>query len=190
VTDRQKQIVEMAIKLTAEHGIQSVTIKNLAKEIGVSEPALYRHFKSKFDILNAVIDYFIMMIKPTTKELDKMENSIEAIRILFNNHLKIFEKNNNLARIIFSESNFKNDDRLLRKIKNLMETSMERILTVIKKGQQNGQIRKDIQPVSIFRMIIGSLRLLVTQWSISKMEFDLLREGQMLCEDILKVIRN
>ena len=190
MTNRQKQIVEMAIKLTAEHGIQSVTIKNLAKEIGVSEPALYRHFKSKFDILNAVIDYFIMMIKPTTKELDKMENTIEAIRILFNNHLKIFEKNNNLARIIFSESNFKNDDRLLRKIKNLMETSMERILTVIKKGQQNGQIRKDIQPVSIFRMIIGSLRLLVTQWSISKMEFDLLREGQMLCEDILKVIRN
>ncbi len=63
-TERQQQIVETAIKLIADKGIQNLTTKNLAEEIGISEPAIYRHFSNKLEILKAVITNFQIKMKP------------------------------------------------------------------------------------------------------------------------------
>ena len=189
MTQRQEQIVEKAIKLIAEHGIQSVTIKNLAHEIGVSEPALYRHFKNKFEILDAVIEFFILKAQPAIKKLREAQNPLVGIENFIKMHFKIFNENNNLGRVIFSESNFQNEAKLLGKLTNLMNGSRITLENVITKGQAVGQIRSDIDSSSIFRIIIGSLRLLVTQWSMSNMAFNLQDEGDKLCNDIIKIIK-
>ncbi len=57
-TARQKEITEVALELISEKGIQGLTIKNLANKIGITEPAIYRHYDSKIDILIAVLDLF------------------------------------------------------------------------------------------------------------------------------------
>lgn len=46
-TVRQKQIIQQSIQLIADKGIQGLTIKNISKSIGISEPAIYRHFDNK-----------------------------------------------------------------------------------------------------------------------------------------------
>jgi AcrR family transcriptional regulator len=45
LSDRQKEIIEVSLALIAENGIQGLTIKNLAKRIGFSESAIYRHYE-------------------------------------------------------------------------------------------------------------------------------------------------
>jgi AcrR family transcriptional regulator len=47
LTVRQKDILKAAIAIIANQGYEKLTIKNLATKIGVTEAALYRHFKSK-----------------------------------------------------------------------------------------------------------------------------------------------
>jgi len=44
---RQKEIISAARKLIVKYGSEHVTVKRMANEIGVSEAAIYRHFKSK-----------------------------------------------------------------------------------------------------------------------------------------------
>ena len=51
LTERQQEILDKSIEIISRKGIQGLTIKNLSKEIGISEPAIYRHFESKTDIL-------------------------------------------------------------------------------------------------------------------------------------------
>ncbi|MBT6686787.1 MAG: TetR/AcrR family transcriptional regulator [Bacteroidetes bacterium] len=51
-------MVEVALELIANKGIQGLTIKNLAKKIGITEPAIYRHFDSKIHILITILDLF------------------------------------------------------------------------------------------------------------------------------------
>ena len=58
LTERQQQIVNISIDLIAGQGIQNLTIKNISKEVGFSEPAIYRHFDSKYDIIMAMLDSF------------------------------------------------------------------------------------------------------------------------------------
>ena len=62
-SERQIQIIEAATKRIDKYGIQELTTKNLAADIGLSEAALYRHFKSKNDILLGMLSYFIIGMK-------------------------------------------------------------------------------------------------------------------------------
>ena len=90
-SERQQQIVETAIKLIADKGIQNLTTKNLAKEIGISEPALYRHFSSKLEILKAVITNFQIKMQPALEKLNKSVNSLNKIESFILEHLKIIK---------------------------------------------------------------------------------------------------
>jgi TetR/AcrR family transcriptional regulator, fatty acid metabolism regulator protein len=187
-SERQQQIIETAIKLIAEKGIQNLTIRNLSEEIGVTEPALYRHFDNKLEILKAVIKYFRIKMQPAIKNLDKSINSLNKIESFILEHLKIISQNPNLAKVIFSEANFQNEENLILKMNNMMKQSHIILETVVQSGQSRNEIRTDVTSLSIIRMIIGSMRLLVTQWSMSGMIFNLETEGKQLCADMKKLI--
>ncbi|WP_204358524.1 TetR/AcrR family transcriptional regulator [Streptosporangium sp. 'caverna'] len=49
------EIKEIALRQLAEGGISSVALTRIAKELGLSGPALYRYFGSRDDLLNALI---------------------------------------------------------------------------------------------------------------------------------------
>ena len=187
-SERQQQIIETAIKLIADKGIQNLTTKNLAKEIGISEPALYRHFNNKLEILKAVIVNFQNKMKPALEKLNKSLNSLNKIESFILEHLKIISQNPDFAKVIFSEANFQNEENLILKMNNMMNQSHKILETVVQSGQHNNEIRSDVSSLSIIRMIIGSMRLLVTQWSMSGMVFNLETEGKQLCNDMKKII--
>ncbi len=187
-SERQQQIVETAIKIIAQRGIQNLTIKNIASEIGISEPALYRHFSSKLEILKAVITYFQIKMQPALEKLKRSIISINKIESFMLEHFKIINQNPDFAKVIFSEANFQNEESLIIKMNNMMSQSHKILETIILSGQQKIEIRTDISSLNIIRMIIGSMRLLVTQWSMSGMIFNLETEGKQLCDDIKKII--
>jgi len=187
-SDRQKQIVEVAVKLIAEHGIQYLTIKHIAAEIGVSEPALYRHFDSKLDILKAMIDSFQLLMQPAFEKQKTKKNSLDKIEAFMLEHFRIFNLNNDFAKVIFSESNFRNEEVLMTSLNKMMNNSRRMLEDIIISGQRKNDIRSDVSSISLSRLLIGSMRFLVTQWSLSGMIFDLENEARQLCEDIKKLI--
>lgn len=54
--DRRDQILAAAIGLFAENGFRGTTTKQLAAGAGITEPVLYRHFKTKGDLYAAIIE--------------------------------------------------------------------------------------------------------------------------------------
>ncbi|WP_333784686.1 TetR/AcrR family transcriptional regulator [Thermocrinis sp.] len=52
--DTKKRILEVALKLFSERGIKETTVKDIAKEVGITEGAIYRHFISKDELVNTV----------------------------------------------------------------------------------------------------------------------------------------
>ncbi len=185
---RQQQIIESAIKIIAEKGVQNLTTKNLAEEIGITEPALYRHFNNKLNIMESIIMYFQERMQIAIQELESDESAIQRIRDFFLTHLRIMQQNPNFALVIFSEANFRFDDYLMSKMSNMMNRSQNLLETSIQSGQRKQELVSTISSISISRLLIGSLRLLITQWSISGLIFDLEAEGMKLCDDILKLI--
>ncbi len=56
LTDRQQAIVDQAIEMISEGGIASMTMRKLSERLGITEPAIYRHFENKTAILTAMLN--------------------------------------------------------------------------------------------------------------------------------------
>src|SRR5262245_9611722 len=54
---RKRQIVETALELVAEHGADAVSAQLIADTIGLSQPAVFRHFPTKEAVWMAVIGW-------------------------------------------------------------------------------------------------------------------------------------
>ena len=54
--ERRMAIVEAATELFAAKGFRGTTTRELANNVGVTEPVLYQHFKTKNDLYNALLE--------------------------------------------------------------------------------------------------------------------------------------
>lgn len=181
LTDRQNEIVETALKLIADHGIQSLTIKNIANGIGVTEPAIYRHFASKSAILSSILDSFEEISESVLESGDQVESSpLNAIEHFLVDRYRRFSENPKLAKVMFSEELFLGDADLSTRMLKIMHSHKERMHKVITRGQKSREIRGDVDSLSLFRTIFGAMRLLVKQWCLSGFAFDLQKEGANL----------
>jgi AcrR family transcriptional regulator len=55
--ERRSQILLVAIRLFSQHGFSGTTTKEIARQAGVSEAMVFRHFATKSDLYDAILDY-------------------------------------------------------------------------------------------------------------------------------------
>lgn len=189
LTVRQKDILKAAIAIIANQGYEKLTIKNLATKIGVTEAALYRHFKSKREIVTMILSYFEELSTRVLNEIYESNNApLENIRKFVEDRYILFGKNPDLAKVMFSEELFKNDPTFKGQFQCIMHKHKQAMESYLIQAQKDGIIRKDISSLQLFRLIIGSMRFTITQWNLSDGAFDLPTEGSDLFESILKLI--
>ncbi len=191
-TNRQIEIMEAATARIDKHGIQNLTIKNLAADIGLSEPALYRHFKSKNEILLSLLNYFIAEMKNRIKSLAKNpdDSAADELRDIFKSQLQAFTNKPAIVSVIFAESIFHFDEDLRIKVTEIMDLMQNYVSTNIKKGQINGEYEKLINASTLTTIVIGGIRLTVLKWKVSGHRTNLLKDGKAVIDGVLKMIEN
>ena len=191
LSERQQQIIQESIKIIDTKGIQGFTIKNLSKEIGISEPGIYRHFESKFAILTAILDSFMFRMQHFKERfIDGNESALKKIENIYITHFQFFTQNPAIISVIFAEEIFHNEDKLYKKITEILKINENLITQIIEQGQKANEIKKEINKNQITIMLMGSLRLIVKRWKMSSYAFDLMKEGKELINSINSLIKN
>lgn len=72
-------VAEHALKLADTEGLDSVTIRRLAQELGVTPMALYWHFKNKDELLLGIADHVMSGVKATRDPDDPWPNQLRAM---------------------------------------------------------------------------------------------------------------
>lgn len=189
ITNRQMEIVQAAIKVIARQGYEKLTTKNLAASLGVTDASLYRHFDSKKELIKMILCYFEHLSCAVIQEIKAQKlDPISCIRRFVMNRYEMFSKEPDLAMVMFSEELFKHDHSFEEYLQGIMHIHRDEVLAYIMEGQQKGMIKADLNPLHIFRIVVGSMRLLVTQWNLTKHGFDLLEEGRNQTETITRLI--
>lgn len=179
LTNRQREIAGLALEIIADHGIQRLTIKSLARAVRVTEPALYRHYKSKFDILMTILTVYKEDLQNLFDQSEKgASSSIEILELLYNSLFSAFIKQPALSAVIFTEDMFRYDRRLSNEVETIIELTHDRIYSILKEGARHGNIRKDIPAKQLAWMVMGTMRILITKWRISRYTLNLTREGK------------
>lgn len=188
LTGRQMDIVQAAIRIIAKNGYEKLTTKNLAAEIGITEAALYRHFSSKRELVTMVLCHFeFLSCHIITAIKEKHCSPLDCIRSFVMNRYELFSANPELAKVMFSEELFRNDPAFINQYQSIMHIHKAEVESFLVKAQKEGSIKADLDPKQLFRLIVGSMRLLVTQWNMNG-SFDLVAEGTNLIETIIKLI--
>jgi len=186
---RRKQIVEISLEIIRHGGIQSLTIKEISKQIGISEQAIYRHFENKLDILVSIIQYFNRRLKESFEPKNDSESVINQIKHMTQSHMKLFDLHPSMAVVIFGEEIFQNDSSLSKEVLEALNKRLNHMTKLIKKGQKNGEINNKYPPAHLAHMFLGSLRLLATRWRLSGFNYSLATKGQKLINDLINLVK-
>ncbi len=189
-TARQIEIMEAATERIDQFGIQNLTIKNLAADIGLSEPALYRHFSGKNEILLNLLCYFQseMTARLSAVSSQPSDSAGERLKAMFCSQLQAFTQKPSIVSVIFAESIFRFDHVLSQKVAEMMQMMTMYVNQSVRAGQTSGEFRSDISATAISTIIMGSLQLTIMKWKRTGNQTDLVHDGnQILCE-ILKMI--
>jgi AcrR family transcriptional regulator len=174
---RRRQIADAARTIAVKHGTEQITIRRIAKEIGVSEGALYRHFKSKRDIL------FLMVERIEEDLVGDIEKGSAAattpLAVLDNslrNHVSAIQQRRGVSFQVIAEVISLGDKRLSKQASEALSVYIGRIRDILSAGIDAGEIREDIDPKEAAILIAATLQGLVSRWALSNYEFDLQKE--------------
>ncbi|MBL7800746.1 MAG: TetR/AcrR family transcriptional regulator [Chitinophagales bacterium] len=189
-TERQIEIMEAATLRIDKFGIQELTIKNLASDLSLSESALYRHFKSKNEILLGLLTYFILEMNERLAVIieDKEKQPSELLKKIFVSQLNTFVKKPAIVSVIFSEGIFQFNKELSDKVSTMMALMQKNISALITRGQNEGVYAKLLGPDTITTIIMGSMRMVVLKWKLSGNKSNLVNDGKNVLNGLLKMI--
>lgn len=186
LSDRQQQIIEDSIKLIDEKGIQGFTIKNLAKEIGISEPGLYRHFASKFEILSTILDSFKQLMTANRDLfMDSPDDAMDKLHQLMNRILTVFTHSPALVSVIFAEEIFHNEHKLSEMVMGIKEINEDLVISIYTELLTDNRVKESISAEMFCLLYLGSIRLMVKNWKQSNYNFNLLNKGETLFQALM-----
>jgi len=170
---RQAQIKEAVLNIISSEGMAKLSTKNLAAKVGVSEGAIYRHFKSKKDILLSIVDDVHTNLVVNQKEIanSEMTPSIKLFTF-FCKQVKYLIYNKGVTILLFSEATHANDSNLKEKLLQILKAQKNLLKQIIHEGMANGIWNKEIDVESFATLYMGIPVILNIELVLNKQSFN------------------
>ncbi|MFH1112332.1 MAG: TetR/AcrR family transcriptional regulator [Pseudomonadota bacterium] len=171
---RQK-IIQAAIEVFGKNGFQNSGISEIARKADVADGTIYQYFKNKEDL-------FFAIPAEKTKEfclelelhLQGITGSVNKMRKFIWYYLYFFQENPEYARTLMLEMRVSKGFTKSRTYSSLREFTTK-ALDIIKEGQEEGAIRKDVNVYLIRELLLGILEHMVTRWLVRGEDYDLMQ---------------
>jgi AcrR family transcriptional regulator len=171
---RQKQIVDAVRKLITRYGSEQITVRRIAKEIGISEGAIYRYFKSKRDILLLLVaDVEDNLLREIDRSYADGTSLLRILDTMLRNHLSSIEQRKGLSFHVIAEIVSLGDKKLNKRISEILNKYFDRLKDVLAEGIKTAEIRPDIDLNTTAILFFGMIQGLVTIWTLNQYGFSL-----------------
>jgi TetR/AcrR family transcriptional regulator len=120
--ERKQQILETLASMLEKPTREKITTASLAEKLDVSEAALYRHFASKAQMFEGLIEFieqslFSLINKISTEETEGLTQVRRIVTVM----LLFAEKNPGMARVLIGDALVNEDDRLQLRINQMFD---------------------------------------------------------------------
>lgn len=163
MTEKQRNILRASIKLFAEKGFHASSTSEIAKEAGVAEGTIFRHYKSKKDILLAVVAPVLVkfaapFILKDVREIFKEQAQKSFAQVateLYRNRLDLVVANEKHIRILLQEAFFHDEIREAL-IANVFQDVKDMAQKLIEAKVDAGELRP-LPTEVVFRAVLSSM---------------------------------
>jgi TetR/AcrR family transcriptional regulator len=135
--ERRIQILQALAMMLEGPGAERVTTAALAAQIGVSEAALYRHFASKAQMFEGLIDFIEESIYGLLNRIAEsdVDPGVKAQKMIFV-LLQFAEKNPGMARVMIGDALVLEHDRLIQRMNHFFDRIESTLRQVLKETQK------------------------------------------------------
>lgn len=176
--DRKAEIVKAAIHLAGEYGPDRVTTQHLADAVGLTQPAIFRHFPTKAGIWLAVGRAITGRI--AQQEMDGGGDPLAVLGRLMTDHLGQISQTPAIPAILFSRELHAENEQLRRHFETVMQARRSGLARLIERAQATGQLRPEVDAGDIAALLLSVVQGLAMRWSLENRSFDLRVEGGRL----------
>ncbi len=153
---RQEQIKKAVLEIIADEGLHNLSTRKLAKRIGLTEGAIFRHFATKRDIIIGIMDDVSSGLVGSLRNIvTSPEKSEEKLYNYLCRNVKYLEENRGITILLFSEATHSGDRELKEKLNIILTEQKQFIIKIVKDGMAEGVWDKQLNPNDVAMLYMG-----------------------------------
>lgn len=156
LSERQGQIVDVAMRIIAIKGARRFTAQLLATEIGVTAGAIYRHFESMEAIVDAVVERIgVILFEGFPPEAP---DPLERLGMFFRRRTRTILSNPHLSRMLLSDHlSQAAGPAQAERLEEFKRRSQTFVLGCLREAEENGALSAEISPEASAVIVLGSV---------------------------------
>jgi len=175
---RQQQIIDVAGTLIFKYGSEHLTVKRIAAEVGISEAAIYRHFKSKKSILSFLLSHIeevlLRDISPESAGTELV--TLDTIEKIIRTHFSKIGMRKGISFQVIAEIISLGDRKLNKQASQTIDKYISRLKELLTEGVRDGAVRQDIDLEASATLLFALIQGLVNIWALSEGSFKLIEK--------------
>jgi AcrR family transcriptional regulator len=175
---RQEQILEAALDVVSRKGMKGLNVGAVARRVGLTPSALYRHFENKDEVIDALLGLIeSRLIANVAAVRQESKDPLVALELLLRRHVRLIRENAGIPRIVFSEEVYGANAQRKSRVYELLQHYLEQVSEFFREAQQDGRVRTDLSAGELSVMFLGLVQPAAILWHVSDGGFDVTRQA-------------
>jgi AcrR family transcriptional regulator len=188
---RRQQIAEAALSLVADQGLRRLSVAAVARRVGLVPSGIYRHFKSKDEILAAVLDRLEERLLDNVRAARQQSSDpIDCLKDVLMRHIRMIREGRAIPRIIFSDDVHAGSPQRKQRVSQIFTRYTGQVGQIVQLGQSQGRIRSDLDVQTVTMMLFGIVLPAGILWHLTDGRFDVTRHAQRAWHLLSSAITN
>jgi AcrR family transcriptional regulator len=187
---RKRQIVETVLELVTAQGTEAISFQLVADAIGVTQPAVFRHFPTKEAMWLAVMDWLeerLVEIYSAVDE-DPGQPNLVVLGRMFLRHVRLIERYPALAKLVFSDHLRLQYPSLRERFGRIHEAYSARLCAVLDRAKAEGAVSGSLASKDAATMFLSLIQGLGFQFAIARLPIALVPEAERMLANYLQAI--
>ena len=188
--ERKAQIVAEVLRLADEIGPDRLSTTDVARAIGLSQPAIFRHFPTKGALWLAVAETIAERLQSDWAAADAGASAPHArLKALIGAQVSAISETPALPSILFSRE-LQVDNPALRDVfRGLLGSFQGLLVAAIRDLQASGDLRRDVSPEDAAVLLTALVQGVAIRWTLGARGFPLVPEGLRLFDVQMALMR-
>lgn len=162
--ERRAATVAAVIELAAQHNPSEITTAAIAQHMHLTQGALFRHFASKEAIWQAVMEWVAGgLLEKIEQAASRADSPLVALEAMFFSHVEFVSAHPGVPRIMFGELQRAEATPAKEIARKLVQNYRMRLSECIALGQEQGELRDDLEVEAAVTLFVGIVQGLLVQ---------------------------
>ena len=153
---RQEEIRKALLQIIDSEGLHNLSTRKVAEKVGMTEGALFRHFKSKRDMIISIIDGVEEVLMKSLQGIATSDaSSRERLFKYLCGHVHYLIEHKGITMLLFSEAAHSGDTELKSRMLKILNTQKQLAIKIIQDGIVAGEWDSSLQVENVATLYMG-----------------------------------